>query len=135
MSYDVYGVGNALVDIQVQITDDVLERLRFTKGAMTLVDEETQQRVLDAIDGVPVSRCAGGSAANTVIGVADFGGNAAYAGKVGDDPLGSFCLEDMRRMGVTIEVERLRGQQLNHLVKREPGHVIKFLKIVGMFHP
>jgi hypothetical protein len=109
MSYDVYGVGNALVDIQAQVTDEVLERLRFPKGAMTLVDEETQQRVLGHLDGASISRCAGGSAANTIIGVSDFGGNAAYAGKVGDDELGEFFLSDMRKLGVTIEVPPSQG--------------------------
>jgi sugar/nucleoside kinase (ribokinase family) len=110
MTYDVLGVGNALVDIQAQVSDDVLERLKFPKGMMTLVDEQTQQGVLSALDGQPIHRCAGGSAANTVIGVADFGGKAAYAGKVGNDILGRFCLEDMRKMGVTIEVPPSPGQ-------------------------
>jgi hypothetical protein len=110
MSYDVYGVGNALVDIQAQVSDGVLERLGFAKGMMTLVDEETQHRVLEATDAAGVSRCAGGSAANTVIGVADFGGKAAYAGKVGNDALGSFCLQDMREMGVAIEVSPADGR-------------------------
>ena len=107
--YDVYGVGNALVDIQAQITDATLERLRFTKGIMTLVDEETQRRVLSELEGAPIHRCAGGSAANTVIGVADFGGRAAYAGKVGADEIGRFCLEDMRQIGVAIEVPPAAG--------------------------
>ena len=110
MSYEVFGVGNALVDIQAQVSDETLDRLKFAKGMMTLVDDETQQRVLTEIDGAPVSRCAGGSAANTVIGVADFGGRSAYAGKVGDDALGDFCLKDMRKMGVTIEVQAAAGQ-------------------------
>ncbi len=110
MSYGVYGVGNALVDIQAQVSDETLGRLKFAKGMMTLVDEETQQRVLAELDGVPVNRCAGGSAANTVIGVADFGGRAAYAGKVGNDELGEFCLADMRKMGVTIEVPPAEGR-------------------------
>jgi sugar/nucleoside kinase (ribokinase family) len=109
MVYDVYGVGNALVDIQARVSDDVLAQLGFQKGVMTLVDEATQGSVLSCIDGVPVNRCAGGSAANTVMGVADFGGKAAYAGKVGNDPLGRFCLEDMRRMGVAIEVPPTDG--------------------------
>lgn len=107
--FDVYGVGNALVDIQARITDELLETLRFPKGIMTLVDEDTQQRVLGALHGVSISRCAGGSAANTVLGVADFGGRAAYAGKVGADELGTFCLDDMRRMGVSIEVPPAKG--------------------------
>lgn len=110
MGYDVYGVGNALVDIQAQVSDAVLERLGFPKGGMTLVDEATQQSVLAAVAGVPIFRCAGGSAANTVLGVADFGGKAAYAGKVGQDPLGEFFLSDMRRIGVTIEVPPAPGQ-------------------------
>lgn len=104
MQYDVFGVGNALVDIQAQVSDEIVERLGFAKGAMTLVDEDTQQRVLDAVHGAPVSRCAGGSAANTIIGVADFGGKAAYAGKLAGDPLGEFFLSDTQKIGVSIEV-------------------------------
>ena len=104
MTYDVLGVGNALVDIQAQVTGRVLHRLGFSKGMMTLVDESTQQTVLSALDGRPLNRCAGGSAANTIMGIADLGGVAAYAGKVGDDELGKFCLQDMRQLGVAIEV-------------------------------
>lgn len=110
MKYDVYGVGNALVDVQAQVTDQIVEQLGYRKGMMTLVDEDAQAQVLNGLDGRPTTRCAGGSAANTILGVADFGGNAAYCGKVGKDPLGEFCLEDMRRMGVTIEVEPAEGQ-------------------------
>jgi len=109
MQYDVYGVGNALVDIQARVSDELLAELNFPKGAMTLVGEDVQQQVLEAVQGVPISRCAGGSAANTVLGVADLGGAAAYAGKVGEDSLGEFCLEDMRRIGVTIEVAPAEG--------------------------
>lgn len=109
MTYDVYGVGNSLVDIQASVTDDLLSQLGFPKGVMTLVDETVQRRVLAALGGAALSRCAGGSAANTVIAAADFGGKAAYAGKVGADELGKFCLTDMRRMGVTIEVAPVTG--------------------------
>lgn len=109
MQYDVYGVGNALVDIQAQVSDELLGTLDFPKGGMTLVDEETQQKVLAAVDGAPITRCAGGSAANTMLGVADLGGVAAYAGKVANDSLGNFCLQDMRRMGVKIEVPPAQG--------------------------
>lgn len=104
MQYDVYGVGNALVDIQAQVTDATLEKLGYAKGIMTLVDEEAQQKVLSELDGAPVSQCAGGSAANTILGIADFGGKAAYAGKVANDMLGEFDLADMRKLGVTIDV-------------------------------
>lgn len=109
MKYDVYGVGNALVDIQAQVSDQVLSALDFSKGIMTLVDEATQERVLTAIAGAAINRCAGGSAANTVIGIADFGGSVAYVGKVGSDEIGHFFLEDMRKLGVTIETSYLEG--------------------------
>ena len=109
MTYDVYGVGNSLVDIQARISDDLLGQLGFHKGVMTLVDEPIQRRVLAALEQTPLSRCAGGSAANTVIALADFGGKAAYAGKVAADEIGHFFLEDMRKIGVTIEVPTAAG--------------------------
>lgn len=110
MPYDVYGVGNALVDVQARISDELLESLDYAKGIMTLVDEATQQRVLSRLEGMQLNRCAGGSAANTILGIAGFGGNAAYAGKVANDLLGDFCLNDMREMGVSIDVPQDQGQ-------------------------
>ncbi len=104
MPYDVFGVGNALVDIQAHISDEVLARLDYAKGIMTLVDEETQQQVLGALGAVDTHRCAGGSAANTIVGIADFGGKAAYCGKTAGDVIGEFFLSDMREMGVAIDV-------------------------------
>ena len=104
MKYDVYGVGNALVDVQAQVGDDLLAETGFDKGIMTLVDDDQQNSVLQKLDGLPLNRCAGGSAANTIVGVADFGGKAAYVGKVAADETGEFFLKDMRDMGVTIEV-------------------------------
>ena len=104
MSYNVYGIGNALVDIQAQISDGVLQELDFSKGFTTLIDESTRQRVLNALDGIPLRRGAGGSAANSVIGIAQFGGSGAFAGKVANDEAGHFFLQDMRELGVTIEV-------------------------------
>jgi len=110
MSYDVFGVGNALVDIQARVSETVLETLQFPKGVMTLVDDHTQLKVLSSLEGASVTRCAGGSAANTIVGVADFGGKIAYAGKVGQDDLGEFWLQDMRALGATIEVPPAEGQ-------------------------
>ena len=104
MKYDVYGVGNALVDIQAQVSDELLAETGFDKGIMTLVDDAQQQSIIAKIAGNPLNRCAGGSAANTIVGIADFGGKAAYVGKVADDKTGEFFLKDMRDMGVTIEV-------------------------------
>ncbi len=105
MKYDVFGVGNALVDIQAQVGDALLGESGFEKGIMTLVDDAQQQALLSNLSGLPLNRCAGGSAANTIVGVADFGGNAAYVGKVAADETGEFFLQDMRKMGVSIEVQ------------------------------
>ena len=104
MKYDVFGVGNALVDLQARISENWLASTGFDKGIMTLVDDAQQQGVLGRLTGISLNRCAGGSAANTIVGVADFGGKAAYAGKVSKDEVGEFFLHDMRKMGVTIEV-------------------------------
>lgn len=104
MPYDVFGVGNSLVDVQAHVSDEVLEKLDYAKGVMTLVDDDTQQRVLGLLGDVETHRCAGGSAANTIVGIADFGGKAAYCGKTANDELGEFFLSDMREMGITIDV-------------------------------
>ncbi len=110
MAYDVYGVGNSLVDIQARVNDQFLETIGFTKGIMTLVDETAQRRVLERLADQPTNRCAGGSAANTIMGVVDLGGQAGYAGKTGRDEIGEFFLSDMRQRGVSIEVPPTVGQ-------------------------
>lgn len=103
-SYDVYGVGNALVDIQAKIDDALLAEWKIDKGVMTLVDDERQAEILGNLGGRSLHRCAGGSAANTIVATADFGGSAAYVGKVGGDEVGNFFLQDMRNIGVRIDV-------------------------------
>ena len=100
---DVYGVGNALVDVQVRVDDDFLARHGLKKGHMELVDAQRQAQVLAALSGHPINRCSGGSAANTVVGVAELGGRAAYCGKVGDDDLGRFYREDLDTVSVRFD--------------------------------
>lgn len=96
MRYDVFGVGNALVDIQARVSDHWVAETGFEKGIMTLVDDGQQKSVLSRLDGISLNRCAGGSAANTIMGIAHFGGKAAYAGKVANDEVGEFFLRDMQ---------------------------------------
>jgi sugar/nucleoside kinase (ribokinase family) len=99
---DVFGVGNALVDLQVEVDEAFLEGLEAEKGRMALVEEARQRAVLEALRDHPVNRCSGGSAANTIAGVADLGGSAAYCGRVGDDELGSFYRDDLLELGVRL---------------------------------
>lgn len=98
--YDVYGLGNALVDIQYDIEPAWLQKMGIDKGVMTLVDEARQQELIDAIDGAPRKQSSGGSAANSLIAVAVLGGRAYYACKVGKDELGTFYLNDLEASGV-----------------------------------
>jgi sugar/nucleoside kinase (ribokinase family) len=104
MTYDVFGVGNAIVDIQLQVDDAFLHHIDVAKGLMTLVEAEQQVKVLAALAGRATNRCSGGSACNTIVGVADLGGSAAYAGKTADDDLGKFYADDLRKVGVTVPV-------------------------------
>ena len=102
---DVFGIGNALVDIQAQVDDAMLTQLELDKGIMTLVDESVQRNVITGLDGRPLHRCAGGSAANTIVGIAQLGGSAAFVGKVGSDDTGKFFVEDMRDLGIQMDID------------------------------
>ena len=98
--YDVYGVGHALVDVQYAIPPEFLVRLGIDKGVMTLIDQERQQALQAALGQESISSASGGSAANTAIGVAGFGGSAYYACQVGQDDWGAFYLRDLQEAGV-----------------------------------
>lgn len=100
---DVYGVGNALVDIQVRVDDAFLTAQGLAKGHMQLVDPARQAEVLAALRSHEQVRSSGGSAANTIVGIAELGGCAAYCGKVGRDALGEFYREDLHAVGVRFE--------------------------------
>jgi sugar/nucleoside kinase (ribokinase family) len=109
MSYDVYALGNAIVDLQVRVPDTLLESLGVDKGIMTLVEADQQAQLLRGLDGHPVHRSSGGSACNTVVGLADLGGKAAFAGKVGEDELGRFYLDELKDLGVACGVDPTFG--------------------------
>ena len=110
--YHVLAIGSALVDTEIEVSDADLENLQLEKGLMTLVDEERQSELIDYLsDHLTASkRASGGSAANTIIAVAAFGGDAYFCGKVADDDNGRFYLNDMAEAGVGIRaVENLPG--------------------------
>jgi sugar/nucleoside kinase (ribokinase family) len=95
----VVGVGNALVDVLAHATDDFVLGHRLAKGAMTLVDETAAESLLGRLG--PAIECSGGSAANTMVGVASLGGDAAYVGKVRDDRLGRVFSDSIRAARVS----------------------------------
>ncbi|MCG9889622.1 MAG: adenosine kinase [Thermosynechococcaceae cyanobacterium MS004] len=98
--YDVYGLGNALLDIECEVVPQVLEDLGIDKGVMTLLDEESQNKILSRLDGHPTKRTCGGSAANTIIAISQFGGKAFYSCKVAQDEPGQYYLQDLAQCGV-----------------------------------
>lgn len=98
--YHIYGVGNALVDMEYEVSIEELDQLRIDKGVMTLVDEDHQREIMALLAEHPHQRGSGGSAANTVIAVSQFGGQGFYSCKVADDELGHFYLEDLVANGV-----------------------------------
>ena len=99
---DVVGVGNAIVDVITHATDEFVNQQGLAKGSMTLIDDD-RARDLYATMG-PGIEASGGSAANTVAGVASFGGSASYIGKIRDDLLGEVFAHDMRASGVEFSV-------------------------------
>lgn len=98
--YDVYGIGNALVDIVTEVDAGFFEIHGVEPGVMTLVDDKRQHELVDAIASKNKKMACGGSAANTMIGVAQFGGHAFYSCLVSSDKLGKFFLDDLQRNGV-----------------------------------
>ncbi len=97
--YDVLGIGNAIVDVLARTEDDFLVRQGMNKGGMALIDEGRAQSIYDAM-GATVE-ISGGSAANTIVGVASLGSRGAFVGKVKDDELGRAFSHDIRAAGVT----------------------------------
>jgi len=96
--FDVVGVGNSLVDVIAHAEDHFIHAEGLVKGSMTLIDAERAVRLYGAM-GTAVEM-SGGSAANTMCGLASFGGRAAYIGKVADDELGEVFAHDLRAVGV-----------------------------------
>jgi len=98
--YHVYGVGNALVDMEFEVEDDFLAKMKVDKGVMTLVDENRQHELINHLDAFEGQKASGGSAANTIIAVSYFGGRAFYSCKVSSDELGDFYVADLKAAGV-----------------------------------
>src|SRR6185436_8566802 len=99
--YDVLGIGNAIFDVLVQTDEAFLGRHGMTKGGMALIDEARATAIYR--DMVPATEMSGGSAANTIVGLASFGARAAYIGKVKDDQIGKLYSHDIRAAGVAFE--------------------------------
>lgn len=103
MKYHVYAIGNALVDKEFEVTDEFLKNHDIEKGMMSLLDEEAHFTLLDTLKkefGLK-KRAGGGSAANSIVALSQFGGKTFYACKVANDEQGSFYMKDLHEAGVT----------------------------------
>lgn len=100
MKYDVFGVGNAIVDIVTEVELDFFEKNNIEKGVMTLVDDKRQAQLMKAIDMKKSKMSGGGSAGNTIVALSQFGGKGFYSCLVAKDELGKFYLDDLKHHGV-----------------------------------
>jgi sugar/nucleoside kinase (ribokinase family) len=101
LRYDVLGIGNAIVDVIARAEDDFLVAQGMHKGTMALIDEARAEQIYEAMG--PAVESSGGSAANTIVGVASFGARAAFVGRVNDDELGRTFAHDIRSAGVAYD--------------------------------
>lgn len=108
--YDVYGIGNALVDMEFEVTPEFLQKMNVEKGLMTLVDENRQEELLNNLDKLGHKRSCGGSAANTIIAVSQFGGKSFYSCKVASDETGDFYYTDLVKEGVNTNITDKREE-------------------------
>ena len=112
MKYQVYGIGNALVDAEFEVSDKFLADNDIEKGLMTLIDEGQQESLVANLNqqfGLK-KRAGGGSAANTLVSISQLGGDTFYACKVADDDSGNFYMKDLAAAGVDTKLEQVKGE-------------------------
>ena len=99
-TYDLYAIGNALVDSEYEVSEAHLLAMKVEKRHMTLIDSDRRSELLTHVEGIPSRKSGGGSAGNTVVALAQLGGRAFYSCCVSNDELGAFYADDLRGNGV-----------------------------------
>ncbi len=105
MAYDVYGMGNALLDIEFKVTPDLLENLGIDKGVMTLIESDRQQQLINELKSYMGNKSGGGSAANTMFAISQFGGKCFYSCKVANDEMGDSYVQDLVDAGIDTNLQ------------------------------
>ncbi|HIO96780.1 MAG TPA: adenosine kinase [Leucothrix sp.] len=111
MKYHVYGIGNALVDKEFEVTDAFFKEKGIEKGLMTLIEKDQLKTLLEGLNkefGLK-KRAGGGSAANSIVAISQFGGKTFYACKVADDETGDFYMKDLAESGVETKLDQIKG--------------------------
>ncbi len=106
--YHLYAIGNALVDTEYEVSDELLNAMGVSKRHMTLIDTPQRAELLGHVQGLHARRTGGGSAGNTVVALAQLGGQAFYSCRVADDELGAYYTQDLQANGVATNLTHTR---------------------------
>lgn len=114
MKYDIYGIGNALVDKEFEVSDDFLAQNGIEKGMMSLIDESKQVALLEQLEQTfgLTKQASGGSAANSMVAASQFGAKTFYACKVANDETGQFYMHDLHEAGVNTKLDQCKDSGL-----------------------
>ena len=104
--YDIYGIGNAIVDVDVTVDEDFLQAQELPKGQMTLADSARISALLEALGDKPMNRSSGGSAANTIFAATGFGLTTGYACRLANDVNGNYFSNEMSEAGILTSTMR-----------------------------
>ena len=104
--YHVYGIGNALLDLDFEVSDATIERLSIDKGVMTLIDDHRHHYLLEELDGIKHLKACGGSGANTLSTLQLLGAKTFYSCKIGNDEAGDFFYEDLTAQGIDSNLDK-----------------------------
>ncbi|NQU65502.1 MAG: adenosine kinase [SAR324 cluster bacterium] len=120
MKYDVFGLGNPIIDIILHVDDSFIMSLGLEKGSMNLVDTKRQKDILENSAGLPLATALGGSCANTMVMTAQLGGKTAYGGKLGKDQLGDDYQNQLIQNGVSSYLVRQEGMTGSTIILVNP---------------
>lgn len=118
--FDVVGIGNGILDILAKARNEEIEDLGLIHGGMALTDEAGQARIFDRLGDRAMERHAGGSAANTIVGLAQFGGQGAFVCALGRDAAADAYAEGFARYGIPLHAARLDGPTATSLILVTP---------------
>jgi sugar/nucleoside kinase (ribokinase family) len=108
---DLCGIGNSLVDIQVNVDDALIEQLQLKKGEMKLSDTGEQEKILAMLKDTKTYLSSGGSAANTIIAFSKFGGKASYMSLLGNDDYGKFYANEFKELDIDLKAQHLDNEK------------------------
>lgn len=131
MSFDVFGMCNALIDLQAPVTNELLQELNVNKNTMQLVDDERNELVLERIGSLITNVEAGGSGANTMIGIAQMGGTGIFASSVGDDEMGERYIAGLEKKHVSPSITKKEGHTGTSIILITPDAERTMLTCLG----